>query len=237
MNFLEIVQATHREAKLPGAAPTSVAGQVGRAADLVAWTVSAWNDIQRENNGKWKWRRRPFTLDTVADTASYAFGSATDTLAAAAITRFKAWDIDDREPPLIYLVSEGVATQRELCLPLWQDFRARYRVGTHTAGPPTDLAVDERGALLLGSTPDAIYRVTGNYWRGLQTLVEDTDEPEMPEDFHELIPFVGLQKYGYSAVAREILARCEAEGTRLYDALTIDQSHASFSMTVAGPLA
>lgn len=237
MELLEIVQSLHYEAKLPGAPPTTVVGQTGRAGDLVRWTIESYNDIQREKDGKWRWLRRPFTLNTVAGTQSYAYGSATDVDAATAIARFRAWDLDDRERPLIYLVSDGQATERELMIADWQDYRFRYLRGTHTSAPPMVLAAGVDNKLWLGPKPDGIYRVSGNFWRSNQVLAEDDDEPEMPADYHMLIVYHGLTKYAYNAVAHETLARAQWEGSRMWDALSLNQGYSRFIMSMAGALA
>jgi hypothetical protein len=237
MNFLEAVQSLHYESKLPGSPPASVVGQTGRAADLVRWTAEAWNDIQRERDGKWKWLRAGFTLDTTASDPSYTYGDCTDVATAVAITRFRAWDLDWREPTLIYLVSEGEATERELCIEDWPIFRSRYVRATHTDAPPSTISSDAANVLYLGPTPDGVYRVTGDYWRSNQALAENEDTPEMPADYHMLIPYRALTKYAYNTVGHEVLARARAEGVPMYEALVLNQAYSRFSMTLAGALA
>ena len=70
MNLLAIVQALHYEAKLTGSAPDSAVAQTGRDADLVRWSIEAWNDIQRDKDGKWKWMLSDWTVDTVSPDGS-----------------------------------------------------------------------------------------------------------------------------------------------------------------------
>lgn len=237
MDFLTLVQTTHYEAKLPGSPPAAVTGQTGRAADLVRWVAEAWQDIQRGKDGKWNWLRGGFYVNTVAGTASYAYTDCTDVDSAAAISRFRAWDLDPREPPLIYLVADGKDTEGELILKPWPDFRYKYVRGTHTADQPGDISVSTDRKIYLGPTPDDIYRVTGNYWKGNQTLADDADEPEMPADFHMLIPYRALTKYGYNVVDQAILARIKVEGTPLWNALCENQAYSRHSLTMADSLA
>ena len=237
MDYLAGVQALHREAKLPGAAPDAVTGQTGRAADLVAWYAQAWNDIQIERDGHWKWLRRAFTVNTVADDQDYAFGAVTDVATAVAITRFRSWYLDPNEPPLIYLVSDGQATEHELVIQRWDEYRFNYRRATHTAAPPVHVTEDPAGVLFLGPKPDGIYTVTGNYWASNQVLAADDDTPEMPADYHMTIVYRALVKYGYNAVAREVLSRAGLELPAMYDALVLNQAWSRFSLTTAGPLA
>jgi len=237
LNLLAIVQSLHNEAKLAGSAPTAVAGQTGRAADLVRWAIEAYNDIQRDSDGKWKWLRGDWYFDTVASTTNYATTAITDTDAAVAISRFRAWDFDDREPPMIYLSSDGESTERDLSIEDWRDFRYKYIRGTHTAGYPGAITAKVNNNLYLGPTPDAVYRVTGTYWKGNQALAADGDTPEMPADFHMLIVYRAIEKYGYDSVSPEILARAEADGKPLYEALVNNQAYSRHSLSVGPPLA
>jgi len=237
LNLLTIVQSLHYEAKLAGDAPSAVTGQTGRSADLVRWAIEAYNDIQRDRDGKWNWLRGDWYVDTVASTSSYAYTACTDNVAAAAISRFRAWDLDEREPPFIYLSSAGEATERELVVYDWRDFRYQYIRATHTAGYPGAISVKVDNTLHLGPTPDAVYRVTGNYWKDAQELVADADVPEMPADFHMAIVYRALVKYGYNTVSPEILARAEVEGKSIWESLVNSQAYSKFSLSTNGPLA
>jgi len=224
VNLLALVQSLHNEGRQPGSAPTAVAAQTGRAADLVRWTIEAYNDIQRELDGKWKWLYKEWHVDTVASTPSYATGAITDTAAAAVIDRFRAWDYDEDLPWFIYLSSAGVATENELGMEDWPEFRSLYVKGTHTAGFPGLVAIDPKDdKIYLGPTPDAVYRVGGNYWKSNQALAADADIPEMPSDYHMMIVYRAMVKYAYNAVAPDILARATTDGSALYDALVNNQ--------------
>jgi hypothetical protein len=237
VNFIEGVQSLHYEAKLPGTPPAAVTGQTGRAADLVRWYAEAYNDIQRERDGKWKWLLGDFTLDTVASTPSYAYTACTDVDTALAIARFRAWELDCRAAPFIYLVSEGEATETEIVIAEWSKFRRTYVRATHTPARPNSLSADPGNSLFLGPTPDGIYRVTGNFWKSNQVLAADGDTPEMPADYHMLVVYQALTKYAYATVGHEILTRANAEGLRLYDALALNQGYSRFSLSMADALA
>ena len=238
MNLLGIVQSLHQEAKLAGSAPTGVAGQTGRAADLVRWSIEAWNDIQRDRDGKWKWLRSDFTIDTTIDKASYVSTvDATDVDDAALITRFRSWDLDSRQPPLIFLSADGKSTEREMFIDAWDHFRYLYVRNTHTSAYPGSVVIDWNDKLFLGPTPDAVYRVTGNYWKSNQILAVDADIPEMPADYHFMIVYRAIVKYAYNAVSHEILSRAKADGMPMYDALVLNQAYSRFSFTVADALA
>lgn len=215
-----------------------VAGLSGRPADLVRWAIEAWNDIQRDRDGKWKWLFSDFTIDTVADQASYIpTTDATDVEAAATITRFRSWDLDSRHPPLIFLSADGKVSEREMFIDSWDHFRYLFVRNTHPSGYPGSAVTDWNDKLYIGPTPDAVYRVTGNYWKSNQILADDGDTPEMPADYHFLIVYRAIIKYAYNTVSHEVLARAKAEGMVLYDALALNQGYSRFSFTVADALA
>ena len=237
MNLLALVQSLHYEAKLTGSAPAATAGQVGRAADLVRWAIEANNDIQRQGDGKWKWLRGEWYVDTVDATASYATSVVFDTDTDAFITRFGAWDLDEREPPLIYLSADGKETERELSIQEWRDFRYTYVRATHTKGYSGAISAKADDKLFLGPTPDAVYRVTGTYWKSIQELALDADTPEMPASYHMAIVYRAIVKYGYNSVSPEILGRAETDGTPIYEALVNNQAWSRHSLTVGPPLA
>jgi len=237
LNLLTIVQSLHHEAKLAGSAPAAVTGQTGRAADLVRWAIEAYNDIQRDRDGKWNWLRGDWYVDTVASTASYAYTDVNDAVTAAAITRFRAWDLDEREPPLIYLSSAGQATERELAVYEFREFRYQYIRATHTAAYPGAITVKVDNTLHLGPTPDAVYRVTGTYWKDTQELALDADIPEMPANFHMAIVYRALVKYGFDSVSPEVLSRAEVDGKSIWESLVNNQGYSKFSLSTNGPLA
>ena len=237
MNLLGIVQSLHYEAKLAGDAPTTVLLQTGRAADLVRWCIEAYNDIQREQDGKWKWLRGEWYFDTVAATPSYAYTAVYDLTDVALISRFRAWDLDEREPPMIYLSADGEVTQRDLEIWDWPSFRHQYVRATHTAAYSGTIAVKVDDKLFLGATPDDVYRVTGTYWKSNQELAEDTDIPEMPANYHMAIVYRAIVKYGYDSVSPEALARAEADGAPIMEALALNQAYSRFSWSMAGALA
>lgn len=237
MDYVTGVQKLHYEARLPGSPPQSVTGQTGRAADLVRWYADAWGDVQRERDGKWKWLKGRFIVDTVASTQEYGSSDCTDLETGDDIARFRGWVLEKANPPFIYRVSDGVTKQSELGLADWERFRRTYIRATPTPAAPTYITADEHNSLWLGPNPDDVYRVTGEYWKSNQTLAANDDEPECPEDYHMLIVYRALTKYGYDQVAQEILSKAAFEGQALYNALSENQGYSRFRLKLCGPLA
>lgn len=233
MTFLELAQKLFRECEVPGSAPSAVTGQTGQQRRLVDWTADAWNDIQNYSEA-WRWMRRPFTFNTVASDGSYAPSDVTDVDAGSAIARFGHWwahDLDD--PYLAYLTSEGVAGQYRLIYLPWETFKWLYRFGTQTDSKPIHVSVDHQNNLVLGPKPNGIYTVTGDFQRSLQRMTADGHIPEMPTQFHELIVYWAMEKYGANSVAGEVFARAQLESARLMTALERDQLP---QLSLPGPL-
>jgi hypothetical protein len=234
MNFLALAVKLRQECEVPGTGPAAVTGQVGQLKRIVDWTADAWEDIQNQHTN-WLWMRRAFTLNTVLNDDSYAFGDATDVDAAAAITRFSHWLAQDpRDPYLCYLQSSGVGAQYRLSWVPWPDFKQLYRVGSQTNGAPAHVSADPQRNLVLGPKPNGVFVVTGDFQRSQQTLAADADIPEMPTQFHKLIVYWSMMKYGANSVATEIYSRAMNEANRMMRVLETNQLP---EMPTAGPLA
>lgn len=204
-----------------GTGPSAVTGQSGELARFVKWVKDAWTELQQETDD-WLWMRRGFTVNTVAGTGEYAYGSCTDTTSLAAISRFARW-YKGRYDWKCYLQSAGVSGEYFLHWLEWEDFKRQYRFGAQTNGQPKHVSMDPSQKFVLGPKPSAVYVVSGDYQLGPQILTANADTPEMPERFHSLIVYRAMIKYGFNSVAPEALQRASLEGGRLHAALVRDQ--------------
>lgn len=238
MNFLAICQRAARES-LMGNQPGTVVGQSGDLARIVDWCADAYGDIQRRylDEPAWRWLRSAFTFNTVSGTGAYAYSTAVDTNLVAAISRFNRWITHDEDglPNITcYLQSGGVGGEGRLTYLEWSHFRRLYRMGSQNNGQPAHFTIDPQNQLVLGPTPADVYVITGEYQRGAQVLAADADVPEMPSDYHLLVVWWAIQKYGQSKVAAEIFNRGVMEGNRMMRQLEANQLP---QVTWGGPLA
>lgn len=226
MNFREIVQRLHSETQSgSGSRPTTVVDQIGDIRRLVDWAASAYKDIQ-QRYPNWRWLRSEFSVNTVADDDTYVYGDCTDTNASAPISRFRAWwPLDDYGcyNVRMYLQSDGLAGQGYLPFVPWHYFRSLYRTGVQNSNKPAHITIDPQNRLVLGPKPNAVYVVSGEYQKGNQVLADDDDTPEMPADYHELVFYWAMEKYGASKVSVENFNRAHLEGGRLMRALEQNQ--------------
>ena len=240
--FLKICQDVARETKIDrlGTLPLAVADQTGKLLDVVNWVIDAHNELQRRHGGQWRWLRRPFSLDTVDGTGKYAFGDCTDTLASATITRFRRWRLNDpRFPPIIFLTASGQTSSTWKGWVTWEYWNQVYGISTGLTNKsfPFHVTVDPQDNIRLGPIPNDVYTLSGEYWRGNQVFDitgDELEEPEMPEDFHDVVRWLAVEKYSYDESAEEVLAKAVRYSRPLIRNLEIDQLP---KMRKRGPLA
>lgn len=238
MTNLELCQALASEAGASGsaAAITTVVGQTGQALRIVNWIKRSHTEIQRRHDN-WRWMRSRFTVNTVASDGEYAYSDCTDSRLSATITRFGRWiPFDDGGAAnlKIYLTSGGVSGERWLVNIPWDYFQSVYRRGPQNDGPPVHVSIDPQDNLVLGPKPDAVYTVSGEYQMSAKIFSADSDTPEFPSDFHDLVFYRAMEKAGRFSAAGEVLARGQVEGARLMRQLENDQLP---NITVGEPLA
>lgn len=210
MDYLTLCQNVAGEIGLGYDVPGAVTGQVGEVQRIVKYVDRAWQEIQMMKD--WDWMRREFTLTTVASTRSYAYTDCTDVDTGNPIARFRRWFINDEDyRPRIYLQSDGVDGEYYLNYQDYSLFRQTYLAGEvqDDEGEPAHITEDRQHNLLLGLIPDDVYVVTGEFYRGLQTLSADSDEPDMPSDYHFAIVYKAMLYYGVHEVAAEVILRAE----------------------------
>lgn len=238
MNFLAICQRAARECgvTVDTSTPAAVTNQTGQLRKVVDWAAEAWDDIQLKHPN-WKWLRSRFTVNTVAGDDTYAGTDCTDSRLSATVTRFSKFWVFDEEGDYgitIYKQSDGVGTERELPFKSWAEFRRQYKRGTQSNGTPACCTLDPQGNLVLGPAPDAVYVVQGEYQMGKQTLAADADTPEMPSDYHLLVVYKTMEKYGQFEVAPEIFNRGVRDGGKM---MTNLEEHQLPEIALAEPLA
>jgi len=236
--YLTLCNDLARESGLSGSAASiaAVTGQSGQALRVVKWVARSYVDIQNRHPN-WRWLRSTFTVDTTASDDTYAGTDCTDSRLSATITRFKRWwPFDESGAPNVkrYLTSGGVGGEGWITYLPWSNFRAIYRIGTQNNGQPSHFTIDPQNNLVLGQKPDAIYTVTGEYQMSAQIIAADDDTPEMPSDYHDLIYWYALEKYGRFSAAPEALQQAQRESARLMRQLELDQLPA---ISFGGPLA
>jgi hypothetical protein len=196
MTFLELVQWVSQEAQIPGNGPSAVTGQQGESRNLVNWVKAAWNEIETRHQ-TWFWRRKQFSFPTVADKVAY-------TVADIGLTAdFSAW-----APSSFRIKTTALPGNDALPLPPWtyEDWERYYLIASQAPGRPVVYSQRPNDqAIVLGPTPFSDqFTVAGWYYTIPQPLVNATDVPRMPAEFHTLIGYLALKKYARAEAAGEI---------------------------------
>lgn len=234
--FLQLCKYTCRECGVAGgeSAISAVTSQTGELSRIVGWVKDASIEIDNRHTD-WRYLRHGFTVNTVEDDDTYAYGDITDTTSSAVIDRFSHWFLNDfRDPPKIFLTSSGVGTQNWMIWTPWENFKTIYRIGTQNSGYPVHITIDPQNRIVIGPKPNGIYTITGDYYRSAQVMDADDDVPEFPAQFHMLVVYRAMESYGFHESAPEVLAKGQKYGNRMMRALENNQKPA---FRMAGPLA
>ena len=236
--YLEICQNTAREVGLARgeSAISAVTTATGDAQRIVRWVRDEWTKIQNMNKGTWRFLRVTATLPTVSGTGSYAYGAFTDSLTASVINRFNRWAIDDiLDPPRLYLQSAGIGGEVRLTFIPWDLFKNHYKLGSlaTTTGQPQHITVDPQDKIVFGFIPNAVYVATVDYYRSAQILSADANEPECPSDFHDLLMYRAMVRYGVYKNKPESIITGTTEGSILMNQLRRNEGP---QMRLAGPM-
>lgn len=195
MNFLEICQRTRLEADITGSGPASVVGQSGELEKVVEWVLTAYDDIQNLYS-TWRFLRTDFTFPTIVDTQNYT----PDAVDLADLATWKAEKDDD------LTIYSAVADEQHLAIYPWNDFRSVYMFGTNRTQTerPTVATIKPDNSMSLWPIPNAIFTVTGEYYKKAQTLSANTDIPIIPSQFHMAIVWRAVMFYGadYAAIEK-----------------------------------
>jgi len=230
MNFLDICKRLRQEARGSGTGPTTVVSQTGDMKSIVDWASDAYVEIQKAKRG-WRWLWGEVAIPITAGQRDYTLAQITALVPS--FTRFAHWKPTGFR---YYVTSEGLAG--EFSLP-HRPYERQFHmdVGTvPTATKPNAVSVLPGGGLHLAQNPTANGVLTAPYYKTAQVLALDTDEPEMPDDYHMLIVWHALTDFGIVEAASEIYERSMVHKRKLFPELMIDQLEPveNYSSTLVG---
>ncbi|MHC4521115.1 MAG: phage adaptor protein [Planctomycetota bacterium] len=195
--FLELAQETRALSGIGGTGPTDVATATGIEARIVNYVKNAWIDIQMHPK-KWKWMWGHYLapapggapLQTIVDTREYPLTG----VESVRVNSFKS-----------YLTATGVTDRQRMSWQAWRPFEASTGIVAETADRPIRVSRDPAGALHLFPKANDIYSIEFEFFKTAQILAANGDEPEMPSDFHQLIVYEALKRFGKAEDAPEII--------------------------------
>ena len=228
---LQLVQALAVNADLGDEPVVTVEGPglSSGTVQLSQWVDEAWNAIQTRQN--WRWQRRQWKLDLVAGQAVYAFGDFRDVTDgsenAPAIGRFDAWIVTNDPRPRYYRTETSRRSGYMTWLS-WSLYLSEYKDTRFAGGQqPVYLTVTPQDRIAVTPTPTEtsapMFYIEGEYYLGPQVLRNDEDVPEMPGQYHDLIVYEALMKYGFNDAANELIERSGVDMADLVGALADKQ--------------
>jgi hypothetical protein len=217
-----------REARISGNGPVSVLSQTGEMQMVVEWVQSAYQDIQNLSD-LWEFLRTDFSFNTIASTSTY-------TPTAAGLTELLNWRTADYDSVKCYLTATGVNDEQYITQISWDDMRGTRMLGSSStqAGRPTEYAIKPNKSIVFWPVPDAVYTVSGEYYKRAQTMTANTDEPNFPSTFHMILVWLAMRYSGAYQAAPEKYMHADNEYKRLLSGLRRDQLP---GLSMGGPLA
>jgi hypothetical protein len=212
--YLELVQELVSELGIGGAnqggtVPDTVVNQTGQLWNAANWIKQANNNI----NVMWA----DWQYLAVEYSEALTVGSTTAPAHSGSET-VKKWDRGS------FWIDQTLNSAGQLSWFLWEDFRRHVLPGpTGSNSKPSAITQKRDGTLLVNVPPDASYTLTAEFYKRPALLATDTDEPEMPEEFHRIIVCEAAIKYGNKEAAAEVISGMEAEYAYLLDKLQTDQ--------------
>lgn len=232
MNFLALAQRVRQECDAAGTGPSTVSGQTGELKNIVDWTAEAYRQICQLNNGAWKFLESDFSVNTVIGQAAYLPTACTDTnlsaaIGSATVGSFKRWKLVDSDTAdstfRCYLQSLGLSDNRIIRSYGYGYYRDRFQLQTIPNAQPVEFAIRPRdNAILIGPAPDAVYVITGQYYRIPPALAANSDTPVLPDDYHMAIVWKAAIMYAGDQQDRGLYQHAQKMYRPLYNQLCIN---------------
>jgi len=194
------------------------AGSIGR---LVTWVNQAWNEVQTEHDD-WIWMRSTAGLGAgmsfvpavglgAFPQASFPLGTTAGTTCGVDPTKFGKWVKNSFRN---YTTSVGPINEIFMDQISYDDWYNVYLFGANRSVQtrPVAIATGPDESICLGPPSNGLYTITGDYIVAPTLMSADTDVPNLlPNQYHMLIVYKAMQKYGMYESAPEVVQRGEME--------------------------
>lgn len=212
MNLLSLVQRLAVECGVPGTIITTV-NATGEQARLVGWINTAWQATQTEHDD-WNWMRsssllgggQGMSFTTVAGQATYPLGTGAGT-SGVLLANFGKWAKGTFRN---YTTSVGFTNEifmDDIPYDGWRDFYM-YGAQRSVQTRPMAIAVAPDESICLGPPPNALYTITGDYFRAPTVMGLDIDTPTgLPVAQHMIIVYQAMMMYAGYESASEVFQR------------------------------
>lgn len=184
MNYLSLCQAVRSRIGLHGTGPSTVVSPTDVEMDIVDAVKDAWLDIQNSRE-EWDWMRTTESFETTVSKTNYTktdLGGPSNRIARVIKDSF--WLNDGTQWGKLTYIDEDT-------------FELLSKNLTVTS-VPTYFTVHRNDGSISVYPPDGVYSCEIDYWKVPQTLAANTDTPELPSQWHNLIVYLAIQKLSSS---------------------------------------
>lgn len=186
MNYLQLCQKLRQEVGGSGNGPSTVLNQSGENRLYVDWINDAWLEIQNRRRS-WRFMWTQGSINLQLNTQAYSLPS-----------DFKSVDEGSVK------VNGHRMIERD-----YAEFRDNFF--SPQQGRPYYFCRLPNGLLKLNSVPNQSYTVTFDYFKKAQPLIENTDTPSLPDEYHLLIVYLAMKSYGGYENAMEVYQRADVK--------------------------
>lgn len=167
---------------------------------LMAWIEQTWLDIQREHDWHFMWDRGQFY--TVEQSGVWSKDYKVSVAHHFNTNSFTAFDTTEH-------------AEFRISFEDYPTYRGATDLGVAVSGPPQKVTILPDKTLRLHPRPDKAYAIQFDYYKNPQVLHDPEDVPIFHDDYHRLITFGAMQRYGAFYEKPTI----ESEGKRQYDVM------------------
>jgi len=222
MDFVGLAERMRQEAGLEDVAViTTLVSATDTKLKIKNWINEAWRDIQLETN-LWKWMKKSSTYNISSATRTYSESTIQGTISDYRVALVGKLG-SPRYPVRIHLSATGLSDQRPLEYVEYEDWYGYYDSGVITdTGYPIKFTIQDDGTWEFEQTPDDTYVITVPYSKSIQDLSSNTDAPNtvgFAADYHMLIVYAAIRKYGGHDEAITVAAYHDSEYKRLHEAV------------------
>lgn len=201
MQFLALTQRVRRKCRITGSGPSALTGQSEEYNRVIDWTNEAYMQIQRAHTD-WRFMRASATCATVQGQTTYS------PTADFKLTDFGYWALDYEAGDTFrnYVTSTGTNSEVFMDVTDYDNWRDLYLFGAlrNTLTRPIVVALAPDDSIACGPITAAGYTLVGDYYRVPSEMVNATDVPVLPAQFHMAIVYKAMMLYGASEAAPEV---------------------------------
>lgn len=210
MNFLSMAQKVRKLVGMQGTGPVTVTA-TDYDSIFVTLVNDSWEDIQLSKK-KWKWMRSTVQITTVVGSDSYPIS----TIFGPSFHRFGRWNTEQ------FYIYDGISNTPLRFIEY--DVFVALHINNSTNSRVTSFTVEPSTNAIIINKPDKVYLIRASYYKAKQTLVSDSDIPELPLNYHNVIVYDAVARYALNVSLASAYQGYSQKFAELYDDLVREQN-------------